>query len=117
MLLPGHDRGIRARFGFEPDGIHMEEIRVRAGEKLYEERMTKDEASRSFESEGLYVILSYCATTLPCPCSLARAWWEVLSSSTIWRSRAIVLSLPSRAFASDTDSDIRPGQKSMRKDD
>ena len=45
------------KFGFKPQDIRIEEIGMRAGEKLYEELMTEDEASRSFESEGLYVIL------------------------------------------------------------
>jgi len=45
------------KFGFKPQDIRIEEIGMRAGEKLYEELMTEDEASRSLESEGLYVIL------------------------------------------------------------
>ena len=45
------------KFGFKPQDIRIEEVGTRAGEKLYEELMTEDEASRSFESEGLYVIL------------------------------------------------------------
>jgi UDP-N-acetylglucosamine 4,6-dehydratase len=50
-------------YGFKPESIKIQEIGVRPGEKMYEELMTEDEASRSFESEDLYVILpSYDAT-------------------------------------------------------
>jgi UDP-N-acetylglucosamine 4,6-dehydratase len=49
--------------GFKPESIKIQEIGVRPGEKMYEELMTEDEASRSFESEDFYVILpSYDAT-------------------------------------------------------
>lgn len=44
-------------YGFKPQDIKMQEIGMRRGEKLYEELMTEEEAGRSFESEGLYVIL------------------------------------------------------------
>jgi UDP-N-acetylglucosamine 4,6-dehydratase len=44
-------------YGFKPENIRTQEIGVRPGEKMYEELMTEDEASRSFESEDLYVIL------------------------------------------------------------
>jgi UDP-N-acetylglucosamine 4,6-dehydratase len=43
--------------GFKPEAIKLQEIGVRPGEKMHEELMTEDEASRSFESEDLYVIL------------------------------------------------------------
>ncbi len=43
--------------GFKPESIKIQEIGVRPGEKMYEELMTEDEASRSFESKDLYVIL------------------------------------------------------------
>jgi FlaA1/EpsC-like NDP-sugar epimerase len=44
-------------YGFKPEIIKIQEIGVRPGEKMYEELMTEDEASRSFESEDLYAIL------------------------------------------------------------
>ena len=51
------------KHGFRPESVKIQEIGVRPGEKMYEELMTEDEASRSFESEDLYVILpSYDAT-------------------------------------------------------
>ena len=43
--------------GFKPESIKIREIGVRPGEKMYEELMTEDEATRSFESRDLYVIL------------------------------------------------------------
>jgi len=44
-------------YGFKPESIQTEEIGMRAGEKLHEELMTEEEAGRSFESGGLYVVL------------------------------------------------------------
>jgi len=44
-------------YGFRPEDIKIQEVGMRRGEKLYEELMTEEEASRSFESEDLYVIL------------------------------------------------------------
>ena len=50
-------------YGFKPENIKIQEVGVRPGEKMHEELMTEDEASRSFESQDLYVILpSYDAT-------------------------------------------------------
>lgn len=45
------------KFGFTPQRITIEEIGIRAGEKLNEELMTGEEGARSFESGDLYVIL------------------------------------------------------------
>jgi FlaA1/EpsC-like NDP-sugar epimerase len=44
-------------YGVKQENIKIHEIGVRAGEKMHEELMTEDEASRSLESEDLYVIL------------------------------------------------------------
>jgi FlaA1/EpsC-like NDP-sugar epimerase len=44
-------------YGVKQESIKIQEIGVRPGEKMHEELMTEDEASRSFESEDLYVIL------------------------------------------------------------
>jgi len=45
--------------GFNPKDVRIEEIGMRAGEKLHEELMTEQESSRSFESGDLYAILPY----------------------------------------------------------
>ncbi len=44
-------------YGFKPSNIRMQEIGVRPGEKMHEELMTEEEASRSLESENLYAVL------------------------------------------------------------
>jgi len=45
------------KYGINPKTVAIEEIGSRPGEKLHEDLMTEDEASRSYESGDLYVIL------------------------------------------------------------
>ena len=45
------------RFGHRPQDIAIEEIGVKAGEKLYEELMTEEETSRSLELEEQFAVL------------------------------------------------------------
>lgn len=45
------------KFGFDPKDIVIEVVGVRPGEKLYEELMTEEEASRAIELEDLFSIL------------------------------------------------------------
>lgn len=46
-----------AKYGYKPEGIKMKIIGKRAGEKLYEELMTEDEAANAYESEEMFVVL------------------------------------------------------------
>jgi len=45
------------RYGFQPKNIEIQETGIRPGEKMHEDLMTEDEASRSLESEDFYMIL------------------------------------------------------------
>jgi FlaA1/EpsC-like NDP-sugar epimerase len=53
------------RYGFSPKDIKIQEIGARPGEKIHEDLMTEDEASRSLESEGLYVVPHAMTDTTP----------------------------------------------------
>ena len=44
-------------YGYSPDEIKIEIIGRRAGEKLYEELMTEDEAMTAYEDEEMFVVL------------------------------------------------------------
>lgn len=44
------------KHGFDPKKIKIEKIGVRNGEKMYEELMTEDEALKTIEIDGLYVL-------------------------------------------------------------
>jgi UDP-N-acetylglucosamine 4,6-dehydratase len=45
------------RYGHRPEGIDIEVIGIKPGEKMYEELMTDDEASRSLERDEMFIIL------------------------------------------------------------
>ena len=45
------------KYGYTPEGIKMEIIGNKPGEKLYEELMTEDEARRGLESEDMFIVL------------------------------------------------------------
>jgi len=45
------------KYGYTSDGIKIEIIGNKPGEKLYEELMTEDEARRALESEDMFIIL------------------------------------------------------------
>jgi FlaA1/EpsC-like NDP-sugar epimerase len=44
-------------YGYTPEGIKMEIIGNKPGEKLYEELMTEDEARRALETEDIFILL------------------------------------------------------------
>jgi FlaA1/EpsC-like NDP-sugar epimerase len=44
-------------YGYAPNEIEMKNIERRAGEKLYEELMTEDEAENAYESKEMFVVL------------------------------------------------------------
>jgi FlaA1/EpsC-like NDP-sugar epimerase len=44
-------------YGYAPNEIEIKIIRRRAGEKLYEELMTEDEAENAYEDEEMFVVL------------------------------------------------------------
>jgi FlaA1/EpsC-like NDP-sugar epimerase len=44
-------------YGYSPEDIHIELIGSQPGEKLYEELMSQDEASRSIELESYFSVL------------------------------------------------------------
>ncbi|MBE9593684.1 MAG: polysaccharide biosynthesis protein, partial [Proteobacteria bacterium] len=48
---------LATNYGYIPEGIEMEIIGNKPGEKLYEELMTEDEAGRGFESEDMFIVL------------------------------------------------------------
>jgi len=45
------------KYEYSPNGIKMEMIGNKPGEKLYEELMTEDEARRALESEDMFIVL------------------------------------------------------------
>jgi len=45
------------KYGYSQDGIKIEIIGTKPGEKLYEELMTEDEAGRALESEDMFIVL------------------------------------------------------------
>lgn len=45
------------KYGYEPNEIKIKIIGRRAGEKLYEELMTEDEAENAYEDEEMFVVL------------------------------------------------------------
>lgn len=50
-------RELAPEYGHEPNEIKIEIIGKRAGEKLYEELMTEDEAENAYEDEEMFVVL------------------------------------------------------------
>ena len=48
---------LASKYGRDPDGIEMKTIGKRAGEKLYEELMTEDEATNAYEDGEMFVVL------------------------------------------------------------
>jgi len=53
------------KFGFEPSKIKVKTIGVKAGEKLYEELMTDEEATRCLETEDAFILLPQLKELLP----------------------------------------------------
>ena len=49
--------GLAPRYGYRPEDINVDLIGVKPGEKMYEELMTDDEASRSLEREDMFIII------------------------------------------------------------
>jgi FlaA1/EpsC-like NDP-sugar epimerase len=48
---------LATRFGWEPDAIRIDTVGTLPGEKLYEELVSGEEAARTLELDGFYVIL------------------------------------------------------------
>jgi len=48
---------LASKYGRDPNGIEMKTIGKRAGEKLYEELMTEDEATNAYEDGEMFVVL------------------------------------------------------------
>jgi FlaA1/EpsC-like NDP-sugar epimerase len=49
--------GLAPKYGHKREDIDIEIIGTKLGEKMYEELMTEDEASRSLEREDMFIIL------------------------------------------------------------
>ena len=50
-------RDLAPEYGYAPNAIEMKNIGRRAGEKLYEELMTEEEAMNAYEDEEMFVVL------------------------------------------------------------
>lgn len=53
------------KYGYNPEDIGVEIIGVKPGEKMYEELMTEDEASRSLEREDMFIIIPEIKDLIP----------------------------------------------------
>jgi FlaA1/EpsC-like NDP-sugar epimerase len=49
--------GLAPRYGYSPEDIEIDIIGTIAGEKMYEELMTEDEAGRSLERKDMFIII------------------------------------------------------------
>lgn len=57
-LVEGMIEHLAPQYGYAPEEIEIKTIGVKPGEKLHEELMTKEEESRTLETEDMFIVLS-----------------------------------------------------------